>query len=359
MSKNTVFSPSQNGGGVSGRISFIDAMRGFAIFLVVFGHVGTFTGEIGSYETLLRSAIISVWMPLFFFISGFVSFKSLDVWTGEETFTRIKQKAFALLVPMLIFVTFFTITRGSWSGLLGGALNGYWFTEVLFEMFVIYYLVAFFCNKVRSPKLFDALMVAAAALVLSVLIFFRGDSWLWNGLCLENFTKYLQFFVLGLLCKKYYPQVEKLLRKDWFAVVTIAGYIVSMAVICVLKDVDSARGVVALFRHIVVGYLGVALIFLLFFRSEKFFATNGRISRAMQFLGRRTLDIYFIHYFFLPKFNDATEIFTGGSNFVFELLVCGFVSLVVLAVSLAVSSVLRTSPTLAQWLFGGKRKKSE
>lgn len=62
------------GGGVK-RIHWIDEVRGFAIILVIIGHViGGLGSEIGGGEdNILRTVIYSFHMPLMFIISGLVA----------------------------------------------------------------------------------------------------------------------------------------------------------------------------------------------------------------------------------------------------------------------------------------------
>lgn len=55
---------------MNNRISYIDILKGFGIFFVVFGHV-THIGE-------LRDYIWNFHMPLFFFVSGFLYKPSLS-----------------------------------------------------------------------------------------------------------------------------------------------------------------------------------------------------------------------------------------------------------------------------------------
>ena len=59
------------------RIEYIDAMRGFTMVLVVLTHVSSFgLGMYGS-DTFSYSKIFAEFrMPLFFFVSGFVLYKS-------------------------------------------------------------------------------------------------------------------------------------------------------------------------------------------------------------------------------------------------------------------------------------------
>lgn len=54
------------------RIQYIDAMRGFAILLVVIGHLIQYNFE-DAFHNDIFNIIYSFHMPLFFFISGCVS----------------------------------------------------------------------------------------------------------------------------------------------------------------------------------------------------------------------------------------------------------------------------------------------
>lgn len=59
------------------RVEYIDAMRGFAIILVIIGHlIQTYYCNV--YSNAIFRVIYSFHMPLFFFISGCVSKSYLD-----------------------------------------------------------------------------------------------------------------------------------------------------------------------------------------------------------------------------------------------------------------------------------------
>lgn len=58
-----------------GRIKYIDALRGFAILLVIEGHVRLFGMGIDSYDTMSALMLYSLDLPLFFFISGLLGFR--------------------------------------------------------------------------------------------------------------------------------------------------------------------------------------------------------------------------------------------------------------------------------------------
>lgn len=82
------------------------------------------------------------------------------------------------------------------------------------------------------------------------------------------------------------------------------------------------------------------------------------MGKALQYIGKRTLDIYLIHWFLLPYLPQIGELLSASSkiynNVVLELVIGGGFSLIVIAVCLVVSNILRTSPILAKYLFGAK-----
>ena len=116
------------------RLYFLDALKGFAIFLVVAGHWMIRLG-LGSYENVLWTFIVSLHLPLFFFVSGYLSEgKSIEINT-------LVKKAKLLLIPGAIFFTLYMISRDSSPlSFIKYGFQEYWFTFVLFEMFFIHFI---------------------------------------------------------------------------------------------------------------------------------------------------------------------------------------------------------------------------
>ena len=75
----------------------------------------------------------------------------------------------------------------------------------------------------------------------------------------------------------------------------------------------------------------------------------------MSYIGQRTLDIYLLHYFFLPK-----DLYLFGSYFVaheaivIEALFAGIVTFTIVAECAVCSELLRRSRIIRDWLLGGK-----
>ena len=105
-------------------------------------------------------------------------------------------------------------------------------------------------------------------------------------------------------------------------------------------------------RLYVGGISGMWMVFC-FFRLSASWLQRIRLSKPLQYVGTRTLDIYLLHYFFLPRFllSYADQLQAFDSSVV-ELVVILCISLLVLGVTLLASYIIRLSPFLGHYLFG-------
>ena len=109
-----------------------------------------------------------------------------------------------------------------------------------------------------------------------------------------------------------------------------------------------------MFRFFVGGITGMWLVFTCF-RLSGSWLEKLRLSRPLQYVGTRTLDIYLLHYFFLPRFLQpyADWLKAFDSQFV-EFWVILAIALIVLGLTLLASYLIRLSPFLGHYLFGVK-----
>lgn len=340
-----------------GRIGYIDALRGFAMVMVVFGHVLMTTFDIGGYDSVIGSIVVTFWMPLFFFISGYVAYKDIEHLKLGAIITDVRKKSFALLVPALIFFMLSAICRGGDPlSFMRGGFGGYWFTPVLLEMFLVYFCVLIFCRR-TSSKVFDCTLILLSLVGVAWLVLFRGDGRWWTVLCLENFTKYFQFFAFGLLCKKYQSGFIRLMSRDYWR----AGIIVLYIVCLILYFNDEFKASMPLVykavHDIVVRYAGLLVVVLYFLSKESYFNSEAPTCKLLRNIGRRTLDIYLLHYFFLPNMQYLKPWIEPTNMFVVQIAATLAIAGLVVGLCLLLSNVIRTSDTLAYWLFGAGRSK--
>lgn len=88
------------------RIDYIDRMKGFAIFLVVMGHVMGFS--FGQADDVAGRWISSFHMPLFMFLSGLVASSGIvaPFWSAG----KLAKKLRGLLFPLFVFGLCYTFT---------------------------------------------------------------------------------------------------------------------------------------------------------------------------------------------------------------------------------------------------------
>ena len=148
-------------------------------------------------------------MPMFFFISGYIGYKALNEWTHSFYVQRLRKKAFVQLIPATIFFLLYSFTFGI-NPLSTFAANGferYWFTYVLFYMFVIYYSVSVLMRKYRCSSTSQLLLLVAVS--LPMWLFYvqcqrHGVKWgLMSQLHIDRLCHYFVFFVIGLMCRHH------------------------------------------------------------------------------------------------------------------------------------------------------------
>lgn len=131
------------------RIVYIDQLKGLAIFLVVTGHIYWYTYS--QYQSQIFHVINSFHMPLFIFLSGILAWKENEIFTMHKLKMNIQKKIIPLLFPFLFMGGLFSIYKtGTFSELFinGNMHLGYWFTFVLFQIFIIYYIARYFTDMI-------------------------------------------------------------------------------------------------------------------------------------------------------------------------------------------------------------------
>lgn len=241
---------------------------------------------------------------------------------------------------------------GNW---LVSGFGGYWFTIVLFQMYILYLTLSLLSRLIKCNFTIPAMILASIA-GLAILVLWRNESWAWNFFCWENLTKYFQFFTLGIICSKYRHRFFSLLSRKWFSTLTVCGWIVCM-LIYYSDSIHAAFPLAySLVHDIAVRYFALLTVIMLFHSNATYFSGQTRTAGILKFIGQRTLDIYMIHYFFLPNLRFMHDFLSSGNMIVIQLITALLITSVIIALCLLISYILRQSDTLKAWLFGVKIK---
>lgn len=106
---------------------------------------------------------------------------------------------------------------------------------------------------------------------------------------------------------------------------------------------------------VLLGVTGIVILFTFFRKNESYFTKDSRLGKILQFIGRRTLDIYLLHFFLLTyHMNNIGTWLIQNTNKTVELFIILAIAIWVVALSLLLSKIIRLSPFLAHYLFGAK-----
>lgn len=359
------------------RITYIDALRGFTMILVIVNHVSAYCFGVPYTLNDLENGCYSFTaffrefrMPLFFFISGFVLYKATVVWNWKHIVAFFKKKIpVQLLSPFLFFAAYmFLFGKDFKESIYHPYKIGYWFTYTLLEFYILYAVVRYVLYKLKARSfLTDVCLTGWGFLVMLLAWYVLKKQPLYNLLGTETW-QYFIYFVLGTLTRKHFPHFEQMLDK---------GPIVVLAVLSFLGFNIFYRQLPPHFLyhiptlHVVDFLLAVSGIIIVFSFFRKHLNTNQTDKETvslteesisdiqkfraapLQFIGRRTLDIYLLHYFFIPRqLAEAFPFFHDHAMPVLEMAGSLIISAVVIAACLIVGSVLRLNPNMAHHLFG-------
>ena len=341
----------------STRIEYIDALRGFTMLLVVMTHVSGFVlgsdGE-ANYHYYIRQFR----MPLFFFVSGFVFYKNCLKWNLSNTTRFLKKKINVQIITPFIFLLCYVHTKeiALIDSLKDVYKSGYWFTFTLFNYFILYILSQkiFDLFKIGDIWRFTLLILSGISLYnhFPINILYRmGYS---TEISLLGLTqlKYFIYFIIGCLTKKHFRLFENSIDKTPLIIIAIALYFL----INIFVDINELNRYTQNNITLLLGLCGITIVFSLFRKHQATFSSNNRISNLLKIIGSRTLDIYLIHYFFIP-FNlyEAFPLFVENDIPIIEFATTLAITTLIVAASLAISSILRINNTMAHYLFGAKK----
>lgn len=349
------------------RLEWLDAMRGFTMILVVANHVGAMAFEIPRGVSTSLQFLVLFRMPLFFFVSGFLAYKASQVWNLATFGQLVGKKLRVQIIPTVVFflLAAMLLTKDLWATvpdwLSLPTKGGYWFTIVLLYMFLVYYVFAYLESKLRVRS-----WIPITLLFLVSLAFYESCylpkyfTWAfgWRGRPNEfmNYSsltllfQYFPFFIYGNIVHRYWDQAQKLMDSRWFYPVIVV--VVIFAAMDTLKW-HTLRMAWAILPLTLARFILLTMVVMYFRHYQEYFTKFSVMGASLQYIGRRTLDIYLIHYLFLPDLPTIGAFFDKyRHNFVLDTLTTVVTALLVIAFCIITSNILRVSPFFRKWLFG-------
>ena len=252
----------------------IDALKAFAMLLVIIGHIPLYCIYRGEYDEV---AIYSYYMPfvntfhmpLFIFLSGLV--------TNFETFqVRRRMK---VLIPFIIIGLTYTFVRGMGvrDFILSESKLGYWYLLVLTYFYIVLWLI-------RKIKINFWIGIIIAEFFFWV-IFHIAPNFSQHVLCFTKAIFLWPFFIIGVIVKRY-DLIHKLLSNSWIAVLSIMIYLFLYVV-----RLPMSGWVLPLSM--------ICFLVVLFHKIDAITWISIEFKKMVSLIGRNTLQIYTLHYFLL------------------------------------------------------------
>lgn len=352
------------------RLEWLDALRGFTMIMVVANHVaGMGFGEEWKHSSAIPFLVLFR-MPLFFFVSGFLAYKASQVWNLRNLGSLVGKKLRVQIIPTVVFFflaaailnkNFLTAVETNFHSPTKG---GYWFTIALLYMFLIYYLFSYVESKLKvrswipitllfiisllfyetnyQPKYFS--WAAGYKGAKTDLFYFLQDS------SLVQVLLYFPFFLYGNIVHRYWDKAQRLMDSKWFFPIVIVVVILATLDALKWRTLRMEWAIIPL----TVSRFGLLTIVFMYFRYYKqYFTKLSPIGASLQYIGRRTLDIYLIHFLFMPDLPTVGAFLKSyPHNFVIDVVLSVLLGLVIIGFSIITSNILRISPFFKKWLFG-------
>lgn len=346
-------------------MGWLDALRGFTMIMVVSFHVCQDGFSLSPQYSSSMPVLKMFRLPLFFFISGFLAYKATLQWSPGTLGTMLWKKLRVQVIPTLVFFTLFMMTMyhdwrsAWWQSWDTETKAGYWFTLALLYMFVVYYLFEFVCSKLKARHTIIALFVVSLALCAtcyqpaycSWALGYKGEPCHWIiDSSLRMSMVYFPFFLLGNMVRRYWTQAERLFDSQWLFPLLVV--VATLSVFDYLRW-NTLRMAWHALPLMTARFSMMLIVFMAFRHYRESFSEETRVGRALQYIGRRTLDIYLLHFLFIPRLPEVGAYFRlHPHNFAADTTLSILVSLVVIGFCIVTSNVLRISPFLKKWLFG-------
>lgn len=342
------------------RYPVLDVMKGVAIFLVVAGHVLAMCIR-GIDRAPLFKFIGEIHMPLFFFVSGFLTLRRGK--DGGIVMPGLGQRAVRLLLPMVavssLWVLWFPLSGlesplpEGFAGLWGDEWkNGYWFTPVLFVITVLYIPSALLLSRL-SGLWSRIAAIAAVWCVLAFAVDLLPPTWI-SAASLSLVVRFYPVFMAGAVAADCRAAFTAFCGRSSTQTVALAA---SALLISYVGWYWRYPAIPAWCLDVARPLLHIALAVLAFGVMSPWAARDTATVRMWSFLGRKSLAIYLLHYFFLFPAGGLRPLLESTElAIVPTAVVAAAVAAAIVAVVLIIDYVISFSAPLALLLTGARPK---
>lgn len=348
------------------RFLYIDCIKGVMILFVLYYHIMWLGVKFKDSPT--KEFFDLVCMQSFFFISGFVSYRQVIDCHFRDIVYDIRKKIVRLLLPtivMFLFCCFYYKLDINYY-VHNEFKSGYWFTYVLFLIFLLHSLVNYLVNKLSEKIRMKQTVADIILVIMGGCLYFAYDriygmlnNEFYKIFSLQFVLKYYIFYVIGYIARKYELLFEKFIVDNTFSI-----FVLLIVASCpmLFAEIDLSKKVIQL----IVSLSQVIFVYICFKKATCFQKEN-RLSHHLALMGKYSMSIYFLHYYFIFNIpyalqfisyeQEASICFRGAGNYLLpEILVILPVAIILAYFSIGIRKIVDYVPFLSNFLFGPSPK---
>lgn len=276
------------------RLNYIDALKGFAIFLMVMGHALSWSYPQGYERTpdnaFIRNLIYAFHMPLFFFMSGYVIDLYDKIWNMSFCASIIKKRFCSLLVPCVVW---FLIQQ----------CNGEvpWFLRCLFEIIIFFTVLKLILSKLNGNKWieFIVLIILGYAVLVVFTQYVRNRCPALDSLFnMTVFQINYPYFAFGYLFRKNEMLINKKINANYLYTICIIVFIFCFYVYYWTEQPHSLH---AALRYLL-AFSGIYFIYTLF---RSVHNEENIFYKIFVDMGKHSIEIYLLSFWLILRLPDV------------------------------------------------------
>lgn len=322
---------------ITNRIQYYDQMKGIAIIMVVIGHITLFSFGYDPSDVVKMLGIFH--MPIFFYISGYFTYKENT--TSRYLIEKLSKRSLNLLVPFIVFgFLWCEFTNNSFIQLFLGGGGRYWFLWVLFLLSTFFIVYGHLIQNIKKEWLYITLWIVPYCIIMFLKLFEVKIGGIHSIFCINHINSYYRYFLIGYLCRKY-TRFNNLLFKN--EIVYGIGFILYFLQWRYCNIHNAAL--------IFFGGLGAIIVLQQYLESKQH--VDNVCTKYLSKIGKASLSIYVIHYFFIPNLPVEIHEFLNAENpFIWQLVFAAALSMPIIAASMFVGQLIESNKYLNLLFFG-------
>lgn len=305
----------------------IDTLKGIAIYLVVIGHIiawyfKDFSLNISNMpynSIILWKTIYSFHMPLFIFLSGYVFMNPRKIYK----FPHMIKRLLSYFIPFISMGWLLHLWRGS-------ELDNYWY----FRTLIILSLVLYFVQHITSKYPIITFIIFIG--IITILCFLVPYNTIYDTILDKNHLKLGYYFGLGYLFRIYSDRLIPLVINQYILLVSFI-----FILYCIIYNYN-------------ISYIRPILTIILLLNICDILSQLG-LSNHLSKIGKHTMEIYILHFFFTINLFDIGEFILQISkqcsqiptNFILQSILSIPVSILIVKICILIGQFLKAKELMS------------